>query len=66
MLQTVVFRLSSYHERNLSRYWVAPEGFGSSQGEIIANLMNYNLSHLEDVYKALQNGQLKLVPTRRR
>jgi hypothetical protein len=50
--------------RNLK--WVAPEAFGNSQGDIIAKLMNYDISHLEDVYQALQNGQLKLVPARRR
>jgi hypothetical protein len=45
---------------------LAPADYGSSQREIIAKLLHYDLSHLEDVYSALQNGQLKLVPTRHR
>jgi hypothetical protein len=46
--------------------WVAPASFGNSQADIIAKLLSYDLGNMEDVFKALQDGQLKLVPFRRR
>jgi hypothetical protein len=48
--------------RNLK--WVAPEDFGRAQGEIIAKLPSYEVSHLEVVYRGLQDGELKLMPMR--